>query len=159
MPSPSTRERWVRLPAGPCKPVLERTECEIETMRTYIFGRLTVSNAIWRTLTPRLLSLEVIWQGVHELEPPISSMNCVLRTSKKLVRFARALLNSWKLEAMSDHRKWIHQYNILYNIKVEICRMNWQPTPVFLPGKSNRQRSLVGYSPQGHKELDTTEVT
>ena len=32
-----------------------------------------------------------------------------------------------------------------------------QPTPVFLPGKFHGQRSLVGYSPQGHKELDTTE--
>ena len=33
----------------------------------------------------------------------------------------------------------------------------WQPSPVFLPGESHRQRSLVGYSPWGHKELDTTE--
>ena len=32
-----------------------------------------------------------------------------------------------------------------------------QPTPVFLPGKSHGQRRLVGYSPWGHKELDTTE--
>ena len=31
-----------------------------------------------------------------------------------------------------------------------------QPTPVFLPGKFHGQRSLVGYSPWGHKELDTT---
>jgi len=30
-------------------------------------------------------------------------------------------------------------------------------TPVLLPGKSHRRRSLVGYSPWGHKELDTTE--
>ena len=33
----------------------------------------------------------------------------------------------------------------------------WQPTPVFLPGKSHRQRSLIGYSPWGCKESDTTE--
>ena len=33
----------------------------------------------------------------------------------------------------------------------------WQATPVFLPGKSNGQRNLAGYSPWGHKELDTTE--
>ena len=33
----------------------------------------------------------------------------------------------------------------------------WQPTPVFLPGKSSGQKSLVGYSPWGHKELDTAE--
>ena len=32
-----------------------------------------------------------------------------------------------------------------------------QPTPVFSPGKSNGQRSLVGCSPWGHRELDTTE--
>ena len=31
------------------------------------------------------------------------------------------------------------------------------PTLVFLSGKSHGQRSLMGYSPQGHKELDTTE--
>ena len=32
-------------------------------------------------------------------------------------------------------------------------------TPVFLPGESHGQRSLAGNSPQGFKELDTTEVT
>ena len=37
-------------------------------------------------------------------------------------------------------------------------RRKWQPTPVFLPGKSHGQRSLAGYSPWGCKELDTTEV-
>ena len=36
-------------------------------------------------------------------------------------------------------------------------RRKWQSTPVLLPGKSHGQRSLVGYSPQGRKELDTTE--
>ena len=36
-------------------------------------------------------------------------------------------------------------------------RRKWQPASVFLPGKFHRQRSLVGYSPWGHKELDTTE--
>ena len=35
----------------------------------------------------------------------------------------------------------------------------WQPTPVFLPGESHEQRSLAGYSPWGHKELDMNEVT
>ena len=34
-----------------------------------------------------------------------------------------------------------------------------QPTPVFLHGESHGQRSLVGYSPLGHKKLDMTEVT
>ena len=36
-------------------------------------------------------------------------------------------------------------------------RRKWQSTPVLLPGKSHGRRSLVGYSPWGRKESDTTE--
>ena len=36
-------------------------------------------------------------------------------------------------------------------------RTIWQPTPVFLPGKSHGRRSLAGYSPWDCKESDTTE--
>ena len=35
----------------------------------------------------------------------------------------------------------------------------WQPIPVFLSGKSHGQRSLPGYCPWCHKELDTTKPT
>ena len=38
-------------------------------------------------------------------------------------------------------------------------RRAWQPSPVFLPGESHGERSLVGYSPWGRKELDRTEAT
>ena len=38
-----------------------------------------------------------------------------------------------------------------------LWRMEWQLTPVFLPGKSHRQRSLMGYSLWGRKDSDTTE--
>ena len=38
-------------------------------------------------------------------------------------------------------------------------RRKWQPTPVFLPGKSHGQRSLAGYSPCGCNKLDTTKAT
>ena len=44
-----------------------------------------------------------------------------------------------------------------------VCKIPWrkkrQPTPIILPGKLQGQRSLVGYSPQGHKELEMTENT
>ena len=36
-------------------------------------------------------------------------------------------------------------------------RRKWQPTPILLPGKFHGWRSLVGHSPWGCKELDTTE--
>ena len=38
------------------------------------------------------------------------------------------------------------------------CKKPWQPTPVFLPGESQGQRSLVGYGQWGRRELDVTEV-
>ena len=36
-------------------------------------------------------------------------------------------------------------------------RRKWQPTPVFLLGKSHGWTNLAGYSPWGSKESDTTE--
>ena len=38
-----------------------------------------------------------------------------------------------------------------------LWRRQWQPTPVLLPGKSHGRRSLVGCSPWGREESDTTE--
>ena len=37
------------------------------------------------------------------------------------------------------------------------CRREWLPTSIVLPGESHGQRSLVGYSPWGHKESDMTQ--
>ena len=44
-------------------------------------------------------------------------------------------------------------------VSSEIWRRKWQPTPVFLPGESQGQRSLVGYCLWGCTELDMTEAT
>ena len=38
-------------------------------------------------------------------------------------------------------------------------RRAWQPTPVILLAEPHGERTLAGYTPQGQKELDTTEVT
>ena len=41
-------------------------------------------------------------------------------------------------------------------------RRKWQPIPIFLPGESHGQKSLVGYSPWGHKRVGqylATETT
>ena len=39
-----------------------------------------------------------------------------------------------------------------------ICYQQWHPTPVLLPGKSHGRRSLVGCSPWGREQSDTTEL-
>ena len=53
-------------------------------------------------------------------------------------------------------------YHILHNKELLLAsslprRRQWHPTPVLLPGKSHGQRSLVGCSPWGPQESDTTE--
>ena len=47
-------------------------------------------------------------------------------------------------------------YTCVYMYVLYIYRQ-WEATPVLLPGKSNGRRSLVGFSPWGRKESDTTK--
>ena len=54
---------------------------------------------------------------------------------------------------MSDHQEDI-TFMTMYEPQMEKAMA---PTPVLLPGKSHGWRSLAGYSPQRHKELDTAE--
>ena len=53
---------------------------------------------------------------------------------------------------------WI--YGDIYSLfTFKHWRGKWQPTPVFLPGESQGQRSLVGCRLWGCTESDTTEAT
>ena len=48
-------------------------------------------------------------------------------------------------------------YTLEKRLLSQIKLSNWHPTPVLLPGKSHERRSLVGCSPWGREESDTTE--
>ena len=52
------------------------------------------------------------------------------------------------------HEKWVQSLSW-----EDTLERKWQPTPVFLPGESHKQRGFAGYSPWGLKESDTTEAT
>ena len=65
--------------------------------------------------------------------------------------FKKSLLDAWK---------WYFIAIIIIKYIITSLfywRRQWQPTPVLLPGKSHGRRNLVGCSPWGRKELDTTE--
>ena len=49
--------------------------------------------------------------------------------------------------------------NFAFTFHFHALGKEWQPTPVFLPGESQGQRSLVGCRLWGRTELYTTEVT
>ena len=59
------------------------------------------------------------------------------------------------MERTKPREKWQHLFK---SSSLSLWwRRQWQPTPVFLPGESHGQRSLVGYSPWGRKESGTTK--
>ena len=60
----------------------------------------------------------------------------------------KELTCQYRRHKRSSSDSWVHKIP---------WRRKWQPTPVFLPGKSHGQRSLAGYSPWGPKESDRTE--
>ena len=98
----------------------------------------TLKSPQWNNSAPRFPSLLISWPAIQErrqVEPSsqLGLQGPVLRSH--LLSFSCFSLNQ------SSH-PW---------------RRKWQPTPVFLPGKSHGQRSLAGYSSRGHKESDTTE--
>ena len=48
-------------------------------------------------------------------------------------------------------------YIEIYIVINRNTKSSWRPTAVFLPGEFHEERSTVGYSPWGHKELDMSE--
>ena len=70
-------------------------------------------------------------------------------------------LNSWDFPGGSEVKNPPAMQETEFNPWVEKIpwRSAWQLTPLFFPGESHGQKSLVDYSPQGCKELDMTEVT
>ena len=55
------------------------------------------------------------------------------------------------------HFCWIILFLSFRLLYMSWWRRQWHPTPVLLPGKSHRRRSLAGCSPWGREESDTTE--
>ena len=66
------------------------------------------------------------------------------RRASLVAQTAKRLFTMWKTQVWSLVRE-------------DPLEKEMAPTPVLLPGKSHGRRSLVGYSPWGRKELDTTE--
>ena len=76
----------------------------------------------------------------------------------KLIKQTRAQARLWNSTVWPcDHVKLLSSYKSEVQ-QTCLQRRQWQPTPVLLPGKSYGWRSLVGCSPWGHTESDTTEV-
>ena len=94
-------------------------------------------------LEKKLQSIHLVFRG-HWERPSSGLASLILRASlvAQMVKSLPVMLETWVLFLGQEDSPG---------------EGNWQPTPVFLSGKSHEWRSLAGYSPWGHKELDTTE--
>ena len=54
-------------------------------------------------------------------------------------------------------QKELYRWSFFNTVRKISWRREWQPTPVFLPGKFHGQRSLVGYDQRGRKQWNRTE--
>ena len=94
----------------------------------------------------------------------MDSFCCATETNTTL--YINYTLTKINLEKKQQHwwMQWLRQWRICLQcgrpgfdswVRKIPWRREWQPTPIFLPGESHEQRSLVGYHPWGHKESDT----
>ena len=109
------------------------------------------------------------WFGIFKVRPDIPAFNNVLFSplcvmtlreirQQDLISFPYITFGlPWKLNSERIHLQCRRPGSNPWVGKIP-WRRKWQPTPVFLPGKSHGWRSLVGYCLWGRTESDTTEA-
>ena len=110
----------------------------------FIYGKVLFRTPSW---SPRLQ---------HEKEKDGILFSHMSEENHSLSSLLRAFPRGVRGKELSQRHKRLGFHPRLRKIA---WRKAWQQTPVFLPGKPHGQRSLVGYSPWGHRELDMTEST
>ena len=97
----------------------------------------------------------------------LAALNIRISRGKKLISSFISLASGmiWSCECVcvclgeemsGDNQPFLKFTKAIYLVPLN-WRQKWQPTPVLLPGKSHGRRSLVGCSPWGREEPDTTE--
>ena len=118
------------------------TPCSLpgSSIHIYIYMLTTVDSKRCTTWeSPVNFYLRQNKDSLWETAPQIVLRNC----SKQAVGEGRYIRFLWRGNSVQS--------------RLTLWRRKWQPTAVFLPGKSHGWRSLAGYSPWGRKEWDTTE--
>ena len=90
----------------------------------------------------------------------LAIVNSVAMNTGVHVSFQIMVLSGYmsKSGVAESHGSYIFSF-FFRNFYTVTWRRKWQPTPVFLPGESQRQGSLVGCRLWGRTESDITEVT
>ena len=131
-----------------------------------------VTSTVIKMLT--VCSLDVMWWNLYSVvlpqtyTPVYSWEKCQTNPSEGYFKIYLPSTLAWKipwvekpgrLQSMGSRRVGHDWATSLSLFTFMHWRRKWQPTPVFLPGESQGQRSLVGCHLWGHIESNTTEVT
>ena len=106
-----------------------------------IMWQICPSDSTMTLFLSQNLELDLLKQRLLALVSPSHEKSCL------------ALLSWWFLN--NKVKRDFSSFSFIARSAILVRRRQWQPTPVFLPGKSHGQRSLVGYSPWDGKESDT----
>ena len=97
------------------------------------------------------MSLSKLWEIVKDRGVWHAAVHGAAKSQTWLVT------ERWTMMRLSNFIENILTIISHFTFIVCIKRRQWQPTLILLPGNSHGQRSLVGCSPWGREELDTTE--
>ena len=97
----------------------------------------------------------IYWADVKTVTKFLLTSICIVRLFSFLFNFCISLFASCKLDTTQNVCVFILVH--FDSLCILFRRRRWHPTPALLPRKSHGRRSLVGCSPWGRQESDTTE--
>ena len=114
---------------------------------------------------PRLISLRMDWLDLFAVQGTLKNLlqhhsskaSIHLCSAFFIVQLSHPYMTTGKTIPLTRQTFVGKVMSLLFNMLSR--RRQWHPTTVLLPGKSHRWRSLVGCSPWGRTESDTTEAT
>ena len=117
---------------------------------TYVFMLWIFSVIFWNT---RIQFLDFRYQLVSLLEKAVAPHSS---TPAWKIPWTAEPGRLQSMGSLSVGHDWVTSLSLF---TFTHWRRKWQPIPVFLPGESQGQGSLVGFCLWGHTELDMTEAT
>ena len=140
---------------------LKKYKLSAKELSSYKLSKmLTCSLSTWGMSGTAAFLLSPVPEDLSSLPSPLPLPSAVRSSSCLFTRFKPLHTSYCMVLLVAQTIKWVPtmQETRVQSLVGKISwRRKWQPTPVLLPGKSHGWRNLVGYSPWGRKDLDTTE--